>query len=132
MPVLRRKAYTVVPGAETPLRQTNQVAPDVKAIKSKTKRVGQELQASRRIRRSEAGDLGQEDHQSMYDLRQATLAPQPIHDQPYDPVRTVTPIRTFRYRVDTEERVEHICCLDICLDGIGLDGVVQQFSKCRM
>jgi len=43
MPVLRRKAYTVVPGAEMPLRQTNQVAPDVKAIKSKTKRVGQEL-----------------------------------------------------------------------------------------
>ena len=64
-------------------------------------------------------------------MRWVKLAPQPIHDQPDDPVRTVTPIRTFRYRVDTEERVEHICCLDICLDGIGLDGVVQQFSKCR-
>ena len=49
MLVLRRKARTVIPCAETPLRQTNQVALDVKAIKSKTKRVGRKLQASRRI-----------------------------------------------------------------------------------
>lgn len=43
MPVLRRKARTVVPGAETPLRQTNQVAPGAKAVKSNTRRVGREL-----------------------------------------------------------------------------------------
>lgn len=43
MPVSRRKGRAVVPGAEKPLRQTNQLAPGAKAVKSKTRRVGREL-----------------------------------------------------------------------------------------